>query len=99
MYLSFQQEEFSRAYVHAVATVAGFKIYPPAFPDDDSIDLSIGTRGLLGKIRSPRVDVQLKCWRGTVDGEVLSYELPIKNYGELRHQVPRILPRKHTSRV
>jgi hypothetical protein len=94
MSLNFQQEEFSRAYVHAVATVAGFKVYPPATPDDDSVDLSIGTRGIFGKIRSPRIDIQLKCWQGAVDGETLSYALPVKNYEELRHedyQVPRIL--------
>lgn len=94
MALSFQQEEFSRAYVHAVASAAGFKVFPPATPDDDSVDLSIGARGVYGKIRSPRVDVQLKCWRGSVAGAMLSYELPVKNYEELRHedyQVPRIL--------
>lgn len=91
---SFQQEEFSRAYVHAVAAVAGAKVFPPSAPDDDSVDLSIGTRGPYGMVRSPRMDVQLKSWRGTVAGDELSFVLPAKNYEDLRHEnymVPRIL--------
>lgn len=94
MSINFMQEEFSRAYVHAVATVAGFKVYPPATPDDDSVDLGIGARGAFGAVRSPRVDLQLKCWRGATEGEAFSYPLPIKNYDDLRevdYQVPRIL--------
>lgn len=94
MYITHQQEEFSRAYVHAIATVAGFKVVPGATPDDDSVDLSIASRGPRGLIRSPRIDVQLKCHRGAVDVDPWPYALRLKNYEDLRHtdyQAPRIL--------
>lgn len=94
MYVPLQQEQFSRAFVHAVVTVAGFKIVPPAAPDDDSVDLGIAARGPMGSVRSPRIDVQLKCFRGAVETDPWSYPLKVKNYEDLRHedfQVPRIL--------
>jgi hypothetical protein len=94
MHPTHQQEEFSRAYVHAVASVAGYKIVPGALPDDDSIDLSIASRGPHGLVRSPRVDVQLKCHKGAVDADPWSFPLKTKNYDDLRHteyQAPRIL--------
>lgn len=77
-----------------MTAVAGFKIVPPATPDDESIDLSIGSRGTRGKIHSPRIDAQLKSWRGTVIGDSFSYSLKIKNYNDLRDRnvmIPRIL--------
>lgn len=40
MHISQQQEQFSRAYVHAIASVAGFTLYIPQV-DDDSVDLGI----------------------------------------------------------
>jgi hypothetical protein len=94
MYINHQMEEFSKAYVHAVAAATGYKVFPSANPDNDSIDLSIGTRGDFGKIRSPRVDVQLKCWGGELNGNWFSFPLKIKNYEDLRHtnyMIPRIL--------
>jgi hypothetical protein len=94
MHLTHQQEEFSRAFVHAVVSVAGFRLVPPAVPDDDSVDLSIAARGPLGTVRSPRLDVQLKCFRGLVETDPWSFPLKRKNYDELRHvdfQAPRIL--------
>ncbi len=91
---SAQQEQFSRAYVHAVVTVAGFSVVPPASPDDDSVDLAIAARGTMGLVRSPRVDVQVKSVRLPVEGDPWMYPLKVKNYEELRHTdylVPRIL--------
>ena len=91
---SAQKEEFSRAYVHAVATVAGFTQYEPEV-DDDSIDVGFAARGGGGTVRSPKVDVQLKCTTDKVVFEKeLRFPLPIKNYEDLRGedlQVPRIL--------
>lgn len=94
MYMPLQQEQFSRAFVNAVVSVAGFKVAPPAEPDDDSVDLSIVARGPVGAVRSPRIDVQLKCFRGAVATDPWSYPLKVKNYEDLRHedfQAPRIL--------
>lgn len=94
MHANHQQEEFSRAFVHAVVSVAGYKLQPAALPDDDSVDLSIASRGSHGLVRSPRVDVQLKCRKGVVDTDPWSFPLKIKNYDDLRHpdyQAPRIL--------
>lgn len=54
-----QQMLFSKAYVAAVAAVAGYRTYEPQ-PDDDSIDLGIAARGPFGTKRSPRVELQLK---------------------------------------
>jgi hypothetical protein len=89
-----QKEQFSQAYVRAVATVAGFSIFDPTV-DDDSVDISIAQKGGKGSIRSPRVDLQLKCTSRDLlrEGEI-NFPLPIKNYDDLRPenvQVPRIL--------
>ncbi|EHQ36087.1 DUF4365 domain-containing protein [Methanoplanus limicola] len=94
MNINQQKEQFSRAYVRAVATVAGFSLFEPSV-DDDSIDLSIAERGGRGSIRSPRIDLQLKCTsQNLISGDGIRFSLPIKNYNDLRPenvQVPRIL--------
>lgn len=88
-----QQEQFSRAYVHAVATVAGFTTYRPDV-DDDSVDLGIAARGGTTTLRSPRIEAQLKCTSTSVrrDDEV-RFPLRLKNYDDLRAgcHVPRLL--------
>lgn len=91
-----QKEQFSRAYVHAVASVAGFSLYEPSV-DDDSIDLGFARRGGADGdcICSPRVEAQLKCTsRDVIGDESLSFDLKVKNYNELCPEnflVPRIL--------
>jgi hypothetical protein len=90
-----QQEQFSNVYLQAVATVAGYSLSKPQV-DDDSVDYSIHKRGGNGTIRSPRIDLQLKCQLNDsqLDGQGLSYALKIKNYEDLRPDnvlVPRIL--------
>lgn len=94
MHITQQKEQFSRAYVKAVATVAGYSLsYPDV--DDDSIDVSISETGGNGSIRSPRIDVQLKCTSGeAVNNGTVSLHLKMKNYNDLRPSnvlVPRIL--------
>lgn len=89
-----QKEQFSRAYVKAVATVAGFSLFDPTV-DDDSVDVLIAQKGGKGTVRSPRIDLQLKCTSRNLinDGEI-KFPLSIKNYDDLRPenvQVPRIL--------
>ncbi len=94
MHITHQQEEFSRAYLHAIAAGAGLKFDPAGRPDDDSVDVAISTRGLRGTARSPRLEVQVKCQMSAATGDPISYALKQKNYEDLRHTdygVPRIL--------
>ena len=94
MDLSAQKEQFSRAYVQAVAAVAGYAWSQPSV-DEDSIDLTLAARGGGGTIRSPKLDLQLKCHaQNTPTETTFAYPLKIKNYDELRDDtvmVPRIL--------
>jgi len=89
-----QKQEFSKAYVKAVAAVCGFATQEPSV-DDDSIDLTLSARGGGGTIRSPKVDLQLKCTAQDVLGaQTIDFPLEVKNYNELRPTnvlVPRIL--------
>ncbi len=89
-----QKEQFSAAYVGAVAAAAGYSVYTPRV-DDDSIDITIAGRGGRGTFTSPRIEVQLKCTSRHVPGErILGFPLKLKNYNDLRARtvlVPRIL--------
>ena len=84
MDLSAQKEQFSHAYVRAVAAVAGFTVAKPEV-DDDSVDLSIKSK--LHSVR-PQVDLQLKCSE-TIDlvDQTLSFALKQKNYVDLSGNV------------
>ena len=62
MDLNQQKEQFSRAYVQAVAAAAGFATYIPDV-DDDSIDMGIAAGGKESR-RRPRLELQLKCTAG-----------------------------------
>ncbi|MBF0614325.1 MAG: DUF4365 domain-containing protein [Magnetococcales bacterium] len=95
MDLNLQKEKFSEAYVRAVAAVAGFGVSRPEV-DDDSVDLTIAARGGKGTVRSPRLDIQLKCTANAAidEGKTFSFPLKIKNYDDLRDEqvmVPRVL--------
>jgi uncharacterized protein DUF4365 len=94
MELGQQKEQFSRAYVYAVTSVAGYSNSTPIV-DDDSIDLGISGRQAVGKFRSPRLELQLKCTENpSWSGDHLHYALKLKNYVDLRGDdfiVPRIL--------
>jgi hypothetical protein len=89
-----QKEQFCRAYVQAVAAVAGFAWSEPSV-DDDSIDLTLSARGGGGTVRSPRLDLQLKCHaQVTPESSSFAFPVKIKNYDDLRDDtvmVPRIL--------
>ena len=90
-----QKEEFSIAYVRAVAAVAGFSVSDQERAvDDDGIDISIKSSGAKGTSRRPSVDVQLKCTAIKMpDVDPIPYRLRVKNYDDLRKDVitPRIL--------
>lgn len=91
-----RQEQFSKAYIRAIASVAGYATYEHTV-DDDSIDLGISSRGKSGSKKSPRLEIQLKCpYRHNVinPSGTASYVISTKNYDDLRDPdvyVPRIL--------
>jgi len=89
-----RKEQFSNAYLRAIAAAAGYNVYKPEV-DDDSVDWGIGARGGGGTVRSPRVELQLKCTSSDVQREDhLAYPLKLKNYEDLRledYLVSRIL--------
>jgi hypothetical protein len=95
MDLNKQKEEFNIAYVRALAAHAGLNCISLSV-DDDSVDIGFKGRGYRGsRIRSPQIELQLKCTgRELIDGDVIKYPLKKKNYEDLRGQdfsAPRYL--------
>ncbi|NJL28865.1 MAG: DUF4365 domain-containing protein [Thermoanaerobaculia bacterium] len=89
-----QLEQFSLAYVRAVAAVAGVAVYQPSV-DDDSVDLGLAARGSQGALRSPRLELQVKATgRDVLRHDGVHYPLRKKNFDDLRGSdflVPRLL--------
>lgn len=88
-----QKEQFSKAYVRAVAAVAGVNTYEPVI-DDDSVDIGFCSRIALGSAQRPRLEAQLKCTSRIVEEtESFRFDLKIKNYLDLCIEdiVPRVL--------
>jgi hypothetical protein len=89
-----QKELFSNVFIQAVAAVAGYACYKPQ-PDTESVDWGIAAIGGGGSIKSPRLELQLKCTaQDCLAGDALRYPLKTKNYEELssdNYLVPRIL--------
>lgn len=85
MHITMQQEQFSRAWVRALAAVAGYNI-TSCEVDDDSIDLGLaGNRKDGVHVRAPKLESQLKCQSNDDgSGPSLSYALKMKNYDDLR---------------
>jgi hypothetical protein len=94
MDLNQQKEQFSAAYLRAVAAAAGYTLYRPEV-DDDSIDWGLAARGAGGTPRRPRLELQLKCSARTLPKEeTIGFTIKLKNYEDLRAEnvmVPRIL--------
>ncbi|MGH7295783.1 MAG: DUF4365 domain-containing protein [Polyangiaceae bacterium] len=92
--MSWQQQEFSFAYIQAVASVAGFATERHSV-DYDGVDLGIHAHGGGGLVVSPRLDVQVKSKAaGKPAGFPWSYALEVENYDKLVPTgvlVPRIL--------
>lgn len=94
MPVSRQQEQFSIAYIRAIASAAGFGIEETSI-DIDSVDLTI--RQYENNSVYPVYDslrVQLKCtYSHQPKNGHLPYPLSIKNYNDLRQNtaIPRIL--------
>lgn len=89
-----QKEQFSNTYLQAIATVAGYSLYKPSV-DDDSVDWGIAAKGGTGRIRAPRLELQLKSTsRDVRENNLIRYPLKLKNYDDLRMDdfaIPRIL--------
>lgn len=94
MHSTAQKEQFSRAYVAAIAAQAGCNSAKPEV-DDDSVDLTLKMKGLTDcRCSRAEIDIQLKCTaNGDLSKYTLSYALPLKNYNDLRDDVstPRLL--------
>lgn len=95
MDLNAQKEKFSEAYVRAVASVSGLSVVGKQDPDDDKVDLTLGRSGGRGTLRSPKLDLQLKCTaddKGDLDN--VKFELDVETYNSHRqadYHLPRIL--------
>jgi Domain of unknown function (DUF4365) len=91
---SWQQEQFSLAYVRAVAASAGFAASKPEV-DYDGIDLTIAQLGGDGDVVAPKIDLQVKSQvSGTPSTWPWPYKLKVANHERLRgthYASPRIL--------
>jgi hypothetical protein len=88
-----QKEQFSIAYVRAIAAAARVNIYRVEV-DEDSIDIGFSVKSVAGRPQSPKLDAQLKCVTNLAKGgDHFRYSLKIKNYNELvgAHYVPKVL--------
>jgi hypothetical protein len=93
-----QKQQLSMAYLHAVASAAGFACQDPGV-DDDSVDRTLVARGWVhakAVLRSPKIDVHLKSMARApflTGEESFTFRLGKKNYNDLRHRamVPRLL--------
>ncbi|KYC43545.1 hypothetical protein WA1_10820 [Scytonema hofmannii PCC 7110] len=90
MYITTQKEEFSYAYINAVASAAGysFQIAPRPL---DLVGVDITITGLVSpdSRRRTRLDLQVKCTsRDLLGSDSIRYPLDIKNYDELRNDNP-----------
>ena len=83
MDLNHQKEQFSNAFVRAIAAQAGCN-YQTLDVDDMSVDFSLVKR-LSRKITNPQLDIQLKSTsHPDIQDGYIKYRLPKKNYDDLR---------------
>jgi hypothetical protein len=90
MFITTQKEEFSYAYISAIASTSGysFQIAPRPL---DLVGVDVTITGLVspGSRRRTRLDLQLKCTsQDLLDTESIKFPLEIKNYNELRNSNP-----------
>ena len=89
MIRNLQMEQFSLAYIRAVAAQSGYQVTRPE-PDLDSVDgVLMASFG-----RRPRIEFQAKSTsRDVLRTDGIRFPIPVKNYNELRAdtRIPRIL--------
>jgi Domain of unknown function (DUF4365) len=90
MFITTQKEEYSYAYISAVASAAGysFQIAPRPL---DLVGVDVTITGLVspGSRRRTRLDLQLKCTsQDLLNDDGIRFPLEIKNYNELRNTNP-----------
>ncbi|GJD21256.1 hypothetical protein RIVM261_062120 [Rivularia sp. IAM M-261] len=90
MFITTQKEEYSYAYISAVASTAGysFQIAPRPL---DLVGVDVTITGIVspGSRRRTRLDLQLKCTsQDILDDDGIRFPLEIKNYNELRNINP-----------
>ena len=79
MQLNDQKEQFSLAYVRAVAACAGYKIEIPSSPDRNSVD---------GRLFSDAeiIEFQVKATSQNIERDgIVRFPLPVKNHEDLRN--------------
>jgi Domain of unknown function (DUF4365) len=96
MDINTQKEEFSYAYIYAVASTAGYSLQIASRSVDLSgIDIIISGVETEYSLYPPRLEIQVKSTSADIIAEnQLRYPLKIKNYNELRKSktlTPRIL--------
>lgn len=89
MQLTEQQEEFSYAYIHAVASVAGYGVTKASRVEDNAgIDLTISAVGSRNLPREPSLHLQVKCTYQDVRREnQLIYSLDAQTHHRLCREV------------
>ncbi len=88
-----QMEQFSFAYVRAVAAAARVNVDRPDV-DTDSVDLRFSVNSSIGRLLPPLLDAQVKCTASPArQGKAIRFPLPVKNYNDLigKRFFPRIL--------
>lgn len=95
MDISKRKEQFSIAYIQAIAAQIGLNHSIDAV-DDDSVDITLKGKGFAGgKLRNPIIEIQLKCTsQDVIKDYLIKYPLKLKNYNDLRGEnltVPRYL--------
>ncbi|OKH44140.1 hypothetical protein NIES2101_28920 [Calothrix sp. HK-06] len=90
MSLNTQKEDFSYAYIYAVASSMGYSLQAATRRLDDSgIDATITVPGKINSKCLPRFDVQIKSTsRNILKDESIKFRLTAKNYDELRENDP-----------
>lgn len=86
-----QKEEFSYAYIRAVASVAGYSVDQKPRPMDNAgVDVTVTVPGEIGTALSPKFDAQVKCTSSEdiINKSFIKFPLPVKNYNRLRHKNP-----------
>ena len=85
MHVTQRKQQFSIAYVRAVAASVGYGISNLTEVDDESVDLTISARGPFATVHSPRLEAQLKC-TAVIDRttDPMSFRIDGKNYNDLR---------------